>query len=148
MCLFIVSNQFYLAGALGDGQKEAEFKLLAKWYMENAKSGEKLGLYMFGVVQLYLPENLKTNLVALPMAENPSEFVKVCLEQKITYVAWASREGLSADHPGYRRVNLDKNIAFLREPKNIGPYEFVTQVKAKRGYVNVFRLNPDRTGKN
>jgi hypothetical protein len=148
MCLFIVSNQFYLASSLGDGQKEAEFKFLAQWYVKNTQPDEKLGLYMFGVVQLYVPENLKDNLVPLPKAENPAEFVRACLEQKITYVGWASREGLSTDHAGYRQLNLDKNIAFLREPKNIGPYEFVTQVKSIRGYVNIFRLNLNRDGKN
>ena len=56
-------------------------------------------------------------------------------------MVWASREGLSSDHTGYYQLGLDKNIAFLRNPKSIGPYEFITQLGSKRGYVNIFRLH-------
>lgn len=139
-CLIIVSNQFTLAPLLGDGQREKEFKLLADWYVANARPGEKLGVYMCGVVKIFAPKYAEY-IVGLPKAENPSEFVKACYENDITYVVWATREGLTNDeHTGYRQLRLDTNIAMLREPKNIGPYEFVTQLGSKRGYLNVFRL--------
>ncbi len=139
MCLVVVSNQFGLAQLLGDGQREQEFKLLADWYVANAKPGEKMGLYMASVVQIFATKYVD-NIVGLPKADNPSEFVKACYDENITYVVWATREGLSNDHAGYRGANLDKTIGILREAKNIGPYEFVAQVGSNRGYVNIFRL--------
>jgi len=111
--------------------------------VKNAQPGEKLGVYMFDVVRIFVPKDAQ-NIISLPQADDPSSFVKTCLEQQITYVVWASREGLSKDHYGYHKLGLDKNIVFLRDQKNIGPYEFVTQVKSKRGYVNIFRLNLNR----
>ena len=139
LCLVVVSNQFGLAQLLGNGQREQEFKLLADWYVANAKPGEKMGLYMSGVVQIFAPK-YADNIVGLPKADSPSEFVRACYDENITYVVWATREGLSTDHTAYRQTNLDKTIAILREPKNISPYEFVAQVGSNRGYVNIFRL--------
>jgi hypothetical protein len=139
LCLVIISNQFMLVRMLGNGQTDAEFKQLADWYVANAKPGEKMGLYMAGVVQIFAPK-YADNIVGLPKADSPSEFIKACCNENITYVVWATREGLSTDHTGYRKTNLDKTIAILREPKNIGPYEFVAQVGSDRGYVNIFRL--------
>ena len=60
---------------------------------------------------------------------------------------------MTTDHTGYRQIGLHKNIAHLREPKNIGPYQFVAQVGWEKGYVNIFRLlrppslqNPESAG--
>ena len=135
----IVSNQFYLVRVVGDGQKDKEFKLLADWYVTNAKPGEKLAVYMYSNVAIFVPKYAEY-FVQFPKAESPSELVKACYEEDITYVVWATREGLSKDHAGYRGLNLRENIAFLRNPKDIGPYEFITQVGSRRGYVNIFRL--------
>ena len=140
VCLIIVSNQFTLAPFLGDGQRDKEFKQLADWYIDNAKPGEKLGVYMFQVVRIFAPKYAE-NIVILPKADNQSEFVKACYEQDITYVVWATREGLRDDHSGYRQFGLHKNIAHLRTAKDIGPYQFVAKVGWEGGYVNIFRLH-------
>ncbi len=146
--LIIASNQVFLTGFLGDGKSDEEFKLLGQWYSKNAQPGEKLGVYMFDVVRMFVPKDAAQNIVSLPKADDPSAFVKACQQEQITYVVWASREGLSKDHYGYRQLGLDKNIVFLYQPKNIGPYEFVAQVKAPHGYVNIFRLILNRGAKN
>ena len=140
VCLIIVSNQFTLVRLVGDGQRDKEFKQLADWYIANAKPGEKLGVYMFQVVRIFAPEHAE-NIVILPKADNQSEFVKACYEQDITYVVWATREGLRDDHSGYRQFGLHKNIAHLRTAKDVGPYQFVVKVGWKGGYVNIFRLH-------
>lgn len=137
--LMIVSNQFRLAPLVNDGQKEAEFKLLVKWYVANAKPGEKMAVYMAGVVKMFAPERAEY-IVQPPKADSPSEFVQACYDQDIAYVVWATREGMGQDHAGYKLLGLDKNMAALREPRDVGPYKYVTQVGAKRGYVNIFRL--------
>jgi hypothetical protein len=139
VCLIIVSNQFTLVRFLGDGQQDAEFKLLADWYIANAKPGEKMGVYMASVVKIFAPKYAE-NIVRLPEADSPSEFVKACRKEGITYVVWAAREGLSDSHTGYRQFNLHKNIAHLQNPKDTEDYQFVTQVGTERGYVNIFRL--------
>jgi len=148
VALVIASNQFFLAGFLGDGKSDEEFKLLGQWYSKNTQPGEKLGVYMFDVVRMFVPKDAAQNIVPLPKADDPSAFVKACQKEGITYVVWASREGLSKDHYGYHQLGLDKNMAFLREPKSIGPYEFMAQIKAPHGYVNIFRLNLNSAGKN
>ncbi len=137
--LVFISNQFGLVYTLGDGQREIEFKLLADWFVANAKPGEKIGLYMAEVVRIFAPKRADS-IVGLPKADNQSEFVAACYKEGVTYVVWATREGLSSDHADYRGANLDKNLASLQNPKSAGPYQFVTQVGTKRGYVNVFRL--------
>jgi hypothetical protein len=139
MCLFIVSNQFVLVNTVGDGQKEKEFKLLADWFVTNAKQGEKMGVYMAGVVKIFAPK-VAEYIVRLPQAESPEEFIKTCRDQNITYVVWATREGLSYDHTGYRQFHLHENIKDLANPKSQGAYQFVSQVGSERGYVNIFRL--------
>jgi len=147
--LFIVSNQFSLVRLVNDGQKEAEFREVATWYRENAKPGEKMGLYMSAVVRLFAPEHAE-NIVSLPWVYdangepegNPQKFVETCYEQGFTYVAWATREGFG-NHAAYNTMKLDENIVFLREPKDHGPYKFVAQVRNKkrgRAHVNIFRL--------
>jgi len=143
LCLIIVSNQFALVRLLGDGQQDKEFKLLADWYIANAKPSEKMGVYMAGVVKMFAPEDADY-IVRLPQADSPSEFVKACDEQEIAYVVWATREGLRDDHTGYRRFGLDKNIAHLHKPESTESYQFITQVGTKRGYVNIFRLRKDQ----
>jgi hypothetical protein len=146
MCLFIVSNQFVLVNTVGDGQKEKEFKLLADWFVANAKQGEKMGVYMAGVVKIFAPK-FAEDIVRLPKASTPEEFIKTCYDQNITYVVWATREGLSYDHTGYRQLGLHENIKQLATPKSQGAYQFVSQVGSERGYVNIFRLlkTPDET---
>jgi len=149
LCLIIVSNQFFLVQLIGDGQRDKEFSQLADWYIANARPGEKLGVYMAGVVRIFAPEYAEY-IVRLPKAENPSEFVKACYQEDITYVVWATREGLSkGQHTGYRQLGLDDNIDLLSKPQSVGPYQFIAQVGSKRGYVNIFHLcRPgDATGK-
>ena len=141
--LVFASNQFGLAYTLGDGQRETEFKLLGEWFVANAKPGEKMGLYLAEVVRIFA-HKYADNIVLLPKADNPSEFVEACYKKGITYVVWATREGLSTEHADYRGINLHKNIACLQSPKSIGPYKFITQVGTERGFVNIFRLmRPD-----
>ena len=140
-CLVIVSNQFSLVHLVGDGQRDKEFKMLADWYIANAKPGEKMGVYMYQVVGIYA-QKYADDIVALPQADSPQDFIEACYKEGLTYVVWATREGLRNDSVRYRRLGLDKNIAQLRNLKSIPPYQFVAQVGWDRGYVNIFRLQP------
>ena len=85
------------------------------------------------------------DIVGLPQAGSPEEFIESCYKEGLTYVVWATREGLRNDSVRYRRLGLDKNIAQLRNLKSVPPYQFVTQVGWDRGYVNIFRLLPRKS---
>jgi hypothetical protein len=143
MCLVIASNQFVLANLLGDGKREIEFKQLGEWFAANAGPSEKLAVYN-NVTQLFAGKNA-ANVVGYPRANGPEELVTKLRDEKVTYVAWATREGIGNRHNDYRFVGLDKNIALLANPRDIGPYKFVTQVGNNNGYINIFRLTyPDQ----
>jgi hypothetical protein len=143
MCLVIASNQFVLANLLGDGKREIEFKQLGEWFSANAGPSEKLAVYN-NVTQLFAGKNA-ANVVGYPRANGPEELVTKLRDEKVTYVAWATREGIGNRHNDYRFVGLDKNIVLLANPRDIGPYKFVTQVGNNNGYINIFRLTyPDQ----
>jgi len=140
MSVAIVSNQFSLAPLLGDGLRESEFRDLARWYQAHARPGEKMGVYMAQTVRLFAPQ-AADQIVPLPAADSPSEFIEVCHKQDLTYVVWATREGMSTDHTGYRLMNLHVNIGHLGDPQKVTPpYRFVGQAGRPQGYVNIYRL--------
>jgi len=141
MCMIVVSNQFTLVRAVGNGQRDIEFKLLADWYLENADPGEKLLTTLAGTVAILAP-GCKDSFIATEKftARSPADFVAQCHENNITYVAWDSRVGLRNTGLYYRLWGI-KNIAMLAKPETTGPYEFVTQIRAnERQFINVFRL--------
>ena len=140
VCLTIVSNQFLLARMVSTGRRDIEFKLLADWYIANATPGEKLLSTMANVARIFAPEH-KDSLLSMATinAENPSDFAKKCLDENITYIAWDSRAGFGGGF--YYELWGLKNIKMLVEPRSIGPYEFVTQIRVSRNrFINIFRL--------
>ncbi|MFH1371310.1 MAG: hypothetical protein ABII09_08520 [Planctomycetota bacterium] len=139
MFVMIISNQFALAGLLGDGKREIEFRKLGEWFAENAKPGDKMAVYNCGPAALFAGK-FADNITGFPKGDNPEQLVEKLYEQNFTYVVWATREGMSKQHTGYQLMGLDKNIVFLAKPASIGPYEFVRQIGSERGFVNVFRL--------
>jgi hypothetical protein len=139
LCLVIASNQFVLVHVIGDGKREIEFKQLGEWFAKNAKPGEKMAVYNCGPAGLYAGK-FAGSITGFPKEESPEKLTEKLLEQNITYVVWATREGVGNRHNDYAFLNLDKNIAMLSQPRSIGPYEFVTRIGSQQGYVNVFRL--------
>jgi len=146
-CLFIVSNQFSLVQTVGNGQHNIEFKLLADWYVANAKAGEKLVTTLPHITRIYAPEHRDSFLwLGSIKAENQSDFVSKCYADNISYVAWDSRLGFSHGDPYYKMWGL-KNIAMLEEPRSTWVYEFITQIQvSKRRFINVFRLRKPSPG--
>jgi hypothetical protein len=139
VCLIIVSNQFSLVRVVGNGQKEKEFKDLAQWYVANTKPGEKMAVYMGGVVKIFAPERTD-DITAFLAADSPADLVQALYEKDVTYVVWATREGLRSDHTRYNKLGLPRNINQLRHPKDAWPYQFITRLGSRRQYVHVFRL--------
>ena len=137
----IVSNQFILAKRVGNGQRNAEFKMLADWFAENSQPGEKLATSLPKVVSLFVPDR-KADIVHISNigGVTPQEFVARCYKNKVTYVAWDSRIGLRPKDSYYKKWRIDR-IAPLIKPEDNGPYEYVKQVgQNKRMFINIFRL--------
>ena len=141
MVLIVASNQFVVAGIVGNGERDIEFKYLLDWYKENAKKGEKLVTTVPLILQIMAPE-YKDYFIHTDTFDvnNPTDFAYECYKRNITYVAWDSRVGLvPTDH--YYKYWKMSNIAPLIVGKDIGPYQFITQLKAnQRRYINLYRL--------
>jgi len=142
VCLMVVSNQFVLVKVVRNGQRSIEFKYLADWYLENAKPGEKMVSSMAHILRI-LAQRHKGCFLAVNKigGDNPTEFTKNCYDKGITYVTWDSRMGFNTKSRYYKVWKM-KNIAMLARPRNIGPYELITQLGGGkgRGFINVFRL--------
>jgi len=142
MILMIVSNQFAVASIVGNGGRDIEFKYLADWYCQNAKNGEKIVSTMANLLITLAPQ-YKDNFVeidAFADTNSPGAFVEECFKKNITYITWDSRIGLA---PGddYYKIWKIQNIAMLAAGRDIGPYQFITQLRAnERRYVNIYRL--------
>ena len=145
--LMVVSNQFVLVRQLGGGKGDMEFKELADWYVENAKPGEKMVTTMPHIVKLYAPSASRYFLHPTGIkGENANDFTANCYKRNVTYIAWDSRIGLSSRDAYYKRWRIGR-IGMLKEPRSIGPYEFVKQIKRhERRYVNIFRLRQVDSG--
>ena len=143
VCLFIISNQFSLVRIVGNGKSNIAFKMLADWYMANAKVGEKIVTTLPNISNIFVPEKRKRSFVHMEAVKGDDlyEFIKNCHEKGINYVAWDSRLGYNPKGRYYKIWGL-KNIRMLSSPKNNGPYEFITTLRASRNsFINVFRLH-------
>ncbi|MEN6384369.1 MAG: hypothetical protein ABFD79_04145 [Phycisphaerales bacterium] len=143
MILMIVSNQFLVAGVVGNGERDIEFKYLTQWYSENAKPDEKL-VSTVPIILTILAPKYKDNFIHTDTfdANSPEEFVMECYKKNITYVAWDSREGLMPNDHYYKYWKMS-NIAPLAAGRDIGPYQFIRQFRVnQRRYINLYRLKP------
>ncbi len=144
MILIIVSNQFAVAGLVGNGQSDIEFKYLADWYCQNAKSGEKLVSTMANLLASMAPQYTDDFIPIDRFSDvnSPAEFIGECYRKNITYVAWDSRIGL-APQDDYYKIWKMQNLSPLYVGRNIGPFQFITTLKAnERRYIYVYRLRP------
>lgn len=139
MTLIVFSNQFTLASTVSDGQRDAEFKQLGQWYITNSKPGEKLAVYMAGMTQLFVADRA-SDVVGIPHAENPSEFIEKCRKDGIVYIVWASREGSNPKSDHYMMARLD-NIEALKQQRDMAPFKYMATLQSKYGYLNIFRLS-------
>ena len=142
--VIVVSNQFPLAGRIGNGDTDIEFKYLTDWYIQNAKPGEKLLCSMAGNMGVFAPRHAdKFVHVSGIKASNPQEFVQKCYDANLTYIVWDARVGNTAGSRYYGLWHIE-NMAMLSKPRSIGPYEYITTLKSNddRRYVHLFKLKP------
>jgi hypothetical protein len=141
VCAAAFSSQPILTKAMGRGQRDIEFKLLAQWYLENALTGARLATSSPNVVALFAPE-YKSSFVHIGSikADSPDEFIESCLDKSITYIAWESRIGL-AEGTYYYDIWGMANIANLAKPATTSRYRFLAQIPgADNQFINVFAV--------
>jgi hypothetical protein len=142
MTLMITSNQFGVAGAVGNVKRDIEFKYLLDWYKDNAKKGEKLVTTVPSILRIMAPQYKDCFIHTDSFeANDPNDFTAECYKRNITYVAWDSKIGLSpTDH--YYKYWKVANIAPLIAGKDVGPYQFIAQIAVvnQKRYINLYRL--------
>jgi hypothetical protein len=141
MALVVFSNHFNLAKVVGSGKTDAEFRMLGEWFTDNTEPGEKVVTSLPDVVKLFAPSRKKDIVhISHVGGNNRDEFVNSCYKKGVKYVAWDSRIGLLPKYTYYKRWKIDR-IDFMKNPRDIGPYQFVTQLKqSNRRYIHIFRL--------
>jgi hypothetical protein len=141
MIQMIISNQFGIYFAVGNGERDIEFKYLLDWYKDNAKKGEKLVTTAPSILQIMAPQYKDCFIHTSSFdANNPNDFVTECYKRNITYVAWDSRMGLALKAPYYKSWKM-VNIVPLAVGEDIGPYQFITQLRTNQDqYINLYRL--------
>ena len=138
----IVSNQFVLAPTVGDGLRNSEFKKLADWYARAAQPGEALASSQPGMLRI-LAADRAADLVHFESieADTLEKFARECRAKGIVYVAWDSRVGLYPHKRSYRLWHMAR-LVLLSGPRDVGPYQFTTQLRHRGQFINVFRLQP------
>ncbi len=136
----ILSNQTMIAGVVGKGDRDIEFKYLLDWYIENAKPGEKMVLSVPVILQDLGPR-YKDNFIHIAHieGETPQQFAQNCYKENITYVAWDSRIGMAPQDRYYKSWGI-RRIAMLAKPRDIGPYKYLSTVSSGKRHIHIFRL--------
>jgi len=139
----VLSNQQVLADVMYDGGRDYEFKLLADWFGQVRRPGQRLAVSMPSLLAAMDHRHAGdyVHVQSVP-GDTPEQFVRGCRELGISYVAWDSRIGLCPGDPFYRFWGISR-IARLGEPKSGGAYEFLGQIAVnRRRWINVFRVLP------
>jgi len=142
----VVAGQMNTAWLLNDGSRDAEFKYLADWYMENCQKGEGLATSLSGVVNLYISPDKRHKIINYRSVKGDDiiDFARQLQKLGVVYIAWDSRLGLAPNDPYYELYNL-KVIQPLVQTKDIGPYKFIKQLRSGNRFINIFKIeNLDR----
>jgi len=126
-----------LSYVLKNGQNYAEFRQLIDWYRENARPGEKMHSFMAHIIH-WRATKYADHIISI-VADSPEDFINHCYTEHITYVTWDSTTASDPNSPWYKKDKRG-NISFLYEPRDIGPYEYITTITEKRRHINIFRL--------
>lgn len=136
MCLMITSNHFLTARLLERGSYNIEFKRLLDWYRENSEPGEKLATTAARMF-VYMSEEKKDDFVKIYAlaSKDLDTFAKKCRRRGVKYVEWNnSGKGKFKDQPCVKP---------LSQPRSIGPFEFIIQIRSKKTVINIFRLRDE-----
>lgn len=135
ICVILVSQHFAMVRQVGNGGYNIEFKMLADWYVQNAKPGEKLASTWSSTLRL-IAAKYEKDFVWLPSLGGKTfdDIVQNAYDNNITYVSWTTR-GSSKTKKGVT------TLFELRYARDHGPFKFLKQIKVgSKRWINIFRL--------
>ncbi len=139
-CAMIGSQHFSVAKTIGHGSYNYEFKMLADWYVENAKPGEKMGCTWASLLKVLIDKHADSMIDLKQMASPTFEgFVEKCYENNITYVVCTPRGG------GASKRGLLQVLRKLAYEKDSPPLQFIKRYRVGTGrsrWVSIFKLTP------
>jgi hypothetical protein len=138
MAVVLVSNQLSVASLMRGGNRDAEFKMLADWYSENAEKGEGLATSLASVVKIYVKKGKIVNYRDVQVG-SLEEFVDYMDKRDVKYIAWDSRLGLAPKDPYYKLYGLDV-IKPLVQPVDRGRLKFVKRFENGKRFINLFEI--------
>ena len=119
----VIANQFTTAAVLGNGQTDAEFKMLADWY-ESHTDGQRLTTTMKKIMDILLPDaGGRFVHITHIGGDDLAGFIADCRARDITYVVWDSRKGLYPNDPYSKAYRLGR-IAALAAARDVGPLQY------------------------
>jgi hypothetical protein len=141
-CLLLVSQHFTMASSVGNGDYNIEFKILADWYVENARPGEKLASTWAHILKV-IASKYEDDFVSLTSLRGKTvdKIIQKCYDNDVTYVTWTARGSRSTR----KGVNVLGSGAKLQYGKDSGPFIFLREIRVSpRRWIMVYRLlRPD-----
>ena len=155
LLLGVVSNAATTGFLMGDGQRDANFKRLGLWFLENAKDDDRMITTMPSWLTIYtgLPiERFEHMANITPQdAKDFSAFIQECRKRKVTLIAWDSRLAGSPNDLYYKLWGLDRIQALAapftsRKAEQIGPCRLIHIISEGTPKVAVWRILPEPEG--
>jgi len=151
LVLAVVSNGAGTGFLMGDGQRGANFKRLALWFLENTDENDRMVTTMAGFMPVYsgLSQKRFAHISRLKPEEAPDfpSFVKECIKEKITLIAWDSRLAGLHNNRYYKLWGLDRieilGAPFMgRQVRQIGPCKLVHIIAEGSPKMAIYRIIP------
>jgi hypothetical protein len=146
LVLGVVSNAATTGLTMGNGQRNANFKRLGLWFLENAEDDDRMITTMPVWMWIYtgLPLERFEHIVNIPPLEAKDfpAFIEECRKRKITLIAWDSRLVGKPDDLYYKLWGLDR-IKILGKPaERIGPCQLLHILSEGSPGIAVYRIVP------
>jgi hypothetical protein len=150
LVLAVVSNAATTGFLMGDGQRNANFKRLGLWFLENAKDDDRMITTMPVWLTIYtgLPIERFDHMANIPPqdAKDFAAFIRECRKRNVTLIAWDSRLAGVPNDRYYQLWGLDR-IKILGKPaEQIGPCQLVHIIREGSPKVAVWRILPEPGG--
>ena len=136
---------FSFASYIRNGQQNVEKKLIAEWYNDNAKPGEKMVVSYNVELVRYFIEGDKENVIGIgsKARQTPEAFLEHCKDRDVTYIAWIYgwRNIQNASNDIMTKVLRLTNAKQLYKPASTDQLIFVKQIFIdNQHFVNIFKL--------
>ena len=155
LVLAVVSNAATTGFLMGDGQRNANFKRLGLWFLENAEDDDRMITTMPSWMPIYtgLPIERFDHMANIPPqdAKDFPAFIQECRKRNVTLIAWDSRLAGVPNDRYYKLWGLDRIQGLAapftgRKADRIGPCQLIHVISEGSPKVAVWRILPEPAG--